>query len=322
MRSALAIMALLLFSFSAAPAIAQQTSQPITLVVPYPAGGTADVLARMVATGIGPVLGQTIIVDNKPGAAGTVAAGFVSRAKPDGLTLLFTNAGPSAIAPAMSKKPTYDPVKDFTAVSLVARSPLLLVVNSSLEVKDLRSLIEYAKAHPGKVEYSSPGIGSFTHLATEQFAQAAGIRLLHVPYQGQAPAVTAVAAGEVKMSLTSPSGFMFDMVRTGKLRLLGVSSREPSRLAPGAVPIGHVLQNFETEFWFGVLAPTKTSPATVTTLHNAIQKVLSDPAIARQMEVLGSEVASGPSDQFQQFLGTEANRWREVVRAAKIDPEN
>jgi tripartite-type tricarboxylate transporter receptor subunit TctC len=319
MRAVLAVLALLASAFAGAPAFAQT---PIHLVVPYTAGGTADVLARIVATPLAAALGQPIVVDNQPGAAGTIAASFVSRAKPDGQTLLMTNTGPSAIAPAINKKVSYDPVKDFVAISLVARSPLLLVVNPALDVKDLRSFIAYAKANPDSIDYSSPGIGSFTHLATERFAQAAAIRLVHVPYKGQAPAVTAVVAGEVKMSLTSPSTLMFEMVRAGKLRLLGVTTREPSKLAPGAIPIAQVLANFETQFWFGILAPAKTSPALVARLHNAIDKVLADPATAKQMEATGSEVAMGPADQFQQLLGTEVKVWADVVQTAKIPVEN
>jgi tripartite-type tricarboxylate transporter receptor subunit TctC len=318
MRVVLAAVALLAWTFAPTSVLAQT---PIHLVVPYTAGGTADVLARIVATPLAPLLGQPVVVDNQPGAAGTIAAAFVSRAKPDGLTLLLTNTGPTAIAPAMNKKVTYDPVKDFVAVTLVARSPLLLVVNPSVDVKDLRGLIAYAKANPGRVDYSSPGVGSFTHLATERFAQAAGLQLVHVPYKGQAPAITAVVAGEVKMSLTSPSALMFEMIRSGKLRLLGVTTREPSNLAPGAMPMAQVLPNFETEFWFGILAPAKTPPATIARLHDTLQKVLSDPAVAKQMEATGSEVAMGPSDQFQQMLASEVKVWADVVQAAKISPE-
>jgi tripartite-type tricarboxylate transporter receptor subunit TctC len=321
MRTALAVSALLL-SALCTPAVAQSSSQPIRLVVPYTAGGTADVLARLIATPLGPLLGQPVIVENQPGAAGTLAAGSVSRAKPDGLTLLMTNTGPSAIAPAINKKISYDPVRDFAAVSLVARSPLVLVVSSAFPANDLPGLIAYARAHPEAIEYSSPGIGSFTHVATERFAQAAGIKLVHVPYKGQAPALTAVISGEVKMMLSSSSNLLFEMVKSGKLRLIGVSTLQPSALAPGATPIAQVLPNFETEFWFGILAPAKTSPAVVARLHDAIRKILADPATAKQMEATGCEVAEGPSDQFQTMLGREAKVWQEVVRAARIEAEN
>lgn len=306
----------------ALPATAQPAGKTIRLVVPYPPGGTADVLARTVAVPLATILGQPVVVENRPGAAGAIGATMVSRAEPDGSTLLFTNVGPSAIVPAMSRSAAYDGARDFVAVSQVARSPLLLVVNPAVDAKDLRSLIDFAKANPGKIEYSSAGLGSFGHLSTEMFAQAAGVRLLHVPYQGQAPAVTAVVSGEVKLSLTSPSGAMFDMIRADRVRLLGVSSREASRLAPGARPIAEVLPNFAPEFWFGIVAPARTSDATVRELHASIQKVLSDLAIARQFETLGSEVAVGSSADFQKLIAAEAQRWREVVQRAGIEMTN
>ena len=319
MRAVLVVLAAVFSTLIGTPVFAEQ---PIRLVVPYTAGGTADTLARILAPQLGTLMGQPVIVDNQPGAAGTSAASAVSRAKPEGLTLLLSNTGPSAIAPAINKQVSYDPVKDFAAVSLIARSPLVLVSSPALGVTDLRGLIAYAKAHPGEVEYSSPGIGSFTHVATERFAQAAGIRLVHIPYKGQAPAVTAVVSSEVKMMLSSSSGLLFDMVRNGKLRMLGVSTREPSNLAPGAVPIMQVLPNYETSFWFGVLAPAKTNPAIVAKLHDAIEKVLSDPATPKQMEATGCEPAMGPSDEFQTMLGTEAKLWLDVVQAAKIETDN
>jgi tripartite-type tricarboxylate transporter receptor subunit TctC len=311
-----------LFALFAVPATAQQAGRTVRLVVPYPPGGTADALARAVAAPLGTLLGQSVLVENRPGAAGAIGAASVSRAEPDGATLLFTNVGPSAIAPAMSKSAPYDPVKDFAAVALVARSPLVLVTNPSLEAKDLRGLIDVAKANPARIEYSSAGLGSFGHLSTELFAQAAGIRLLHVPYQGQAPSVTAVVSGEVKISLTAPSGAMFDMIRANRVRLLGVSSREPSRLAPGATPIAEVIPNFVAEFWFGIVAPAKTPDLVLQSLHAGIQKVLSEPALIKQFETLGSEVASGSSAEFQRLIESEAQRWREVVQRAGIASNN
>jgi tripartite-type tricarboxylate transporter receptor subunit TctC len=318
MRAAIAFFIVALSMFPAAPVVAQQSGRPIRLIVPYPPGGTADVLARTVATPLASILNESVIVENRPGAAGAIGATYVSRAEPDGNTLLFTNVGPSAIAPAMSKSPTYDPVRDFSAVSLVARSPLLLVVNAALEAKDLQGLISLAKANPGRIEYSSAGVGSFGHISTELFAQAAGISLLHVPYQGQAPSVNAVVSGDVKLSLTSPSKAMFEMIRAGRVRLIGVSSREPSPLAPGATPIASVVPNFEAQFWFGVVAPAKTSEAAVQRLNGGIGKVLADPALAQRFEALGSEVATGSAQEFQQLMSAEAQRWRGVVRAANI----
>lgn len=295
-----------------------QAARSIRLIVPFAAGGTSDVMARLIATPLGSTLGQPVIVENRPGATGAIATDQVSRAEPDGLTLLFTNVGPSAIAPATSKSSTYDPNRDVTAISLVARSPLLLVTNPGLNVKDLQGLVNLAKSAPGRIEYSSAGVGSFGHLSTELFAQAAGIRLLHVPYQGQAPAVNSVVSGEVKMSLTSPSSAMFELVRAGRLRMMGMSYLEASTLAPEVVPIANTLPNFEAQFWFGIVGPPKMSGAIVERLNDGIRKVLSDRALAQRIEGLGADVATSSPQEFQQLLSTEAVRWRKVVRATNL----
>lgn len=321
MKLAKAIFSALL-ALHAFPMQAQGTASPIRLVVPYPPGGIADMLAREVASPLAAVLGQAIVVENKGGGAGSLGSSLVKNAEPDGLTLLFTNVGPSAIAPAMSKSPPYDPVKDFRAVSLVSRAPLMLVARSDANIKDIRQLISIAKANPAAIEYSSAGIGSFGHLSTELFAQAAGIRLLHVPYQGQAPATLALLTGEVKIALTSPSAQLFDMVRSGKLRLLGVSTSKPTELVPGAQPIADVIPGFDSQYWFGIVAPAKVSDATVARIDAATRKVLADPAIAAKFRTIGNEVGTGTPLQFQKLIADEASRWREVVKAANIESVN
>ena len=287
-----------------------QRARPLKIVVPYPPGGIADSLARAIATPLGVALERPVIVDNRAGAAGTVGAAHVKAAEPNGSTLLFTNVGPSAIAPAMSKSPLYDPTKDFVAVSLVSRSP---------GFKDLSELIAAAKAKPGSIEYSSAGIGSFGHLATVLFAKIVGIELLHVPYQGGGPATTAVLAGEVKLSLTAPSAQMFEMAKDGRVRLLGVSSHGASILAPGVAPISNVVPEFEAEYWFGFVAPAKTPDATVQMLYQAIDKILADPAIEKQFLGMGNEVARMPPAEFQRLIYSEAQRWRSVVKDAKVE---
>lgn len=322
MRTALSIFAIALTVAASIPAAAEQSGVPIRLIVPYPAGGSADILARTIATPLGPILGKHVIVENRPGAAGALGSSTVARAKSDGNTLLFTNVGPGAIVPAVNTNAGYDPIKDFAAVSLVARSPLLLVTNSALEVKDLKGLMEAAKASPRKFEYSSAGIGSFGHLATELLAQSSNVNLLHVPYLGQAPALMAVVSGEVKMALTAPSATMFEMIRAKKINLMGVSTRVPSALAPGAPPIADVVPNFEAEYWFGVVAPANTSDATLTKLHEGIQKVLEDPAIAVRLGTLGSEVAKASRADFQKLITNEVARWNKVVQAANVKTTN
>jgi len=311
-----------LLALCAVPLMAQSVAKPIRLVVPYPPGGIADALAREVAVPLGQALGQPIIIDNKAGAAGAIGSTLVKNAEPDGLTLLFTNVGPSAIAPAMAKVPPYDPVKDFRAVSLVSRAPLMLAARTDTGFKDLRQLIAAAKSKPGGIEYSSAGIGSFGHLSTELFAQTAGVQLLHVPYQGQAPATMALMSGEVKIALTSPSAQMFDLVREGKVRLLGVSSKGPSDLVPGAPPISEVIPDFESQYWFGIVAPATVSDAVVARIDAAVQKVLASPDIARKFRTFGNEVSYANPAEFQKLIDSEATRWRTMIRDRGIQSVN
>lgn len=322
MKIAKSIVSTVLLIAISAGASAQTSAKTVKIVVPYPAGGIADSLARVIATPLAAVLGTTVIVENKGGAAGAVGATLVKNSEPDGTTLLFTNVGPSAIAPATSKQPPYDPSKDFVAVSLVSKSPLVLAVPASSPYKDLAALIVAAKSAPASIEYSSAGIGSFGHLSTELFAQSAGIQLLHVPYQGGAPATLAVLTGEVKMTLTAPSAQMFEMAKSGKVRILGVSSRGPSPLVPGAPPISEVVPGFESEYWFGFVAPARTSEATVQKLHDAIDKILADPATAKQLLAMGNEAGKGSSSDFQKLIDAEWLRWRAVVKAAKVEMGN
>jgi tripartite-type tricarboxylate transporter receptor subunit TctC len=301
---------------------AQSNDKPIKVVVPYPAGGIADSLARVISVPLATALGTAVIVENKSGAAGAIGATFVKNAAPDGTTLLFTNVGPSAIAPAMSTVQPYDPSRDFVAVSLVSKSPLILAVPASSSIKDTQSLIAAAKAKPASIEYSSAGIGSFGHLSTELFAQSAGIQLLHVPYQGGNPATMAVLSGEVKMTLTAPSAQMFEMAKSGKVRLLGVTTRGPSQLVQGIPSIADVIPGFESQYWFGFVAPARTNDAVVQRLHDAIDKILADPAVGRQILAMGNEVGSGTSAEFQKLIDSEWLRWRAVVKSAKIDTTN
>jgi tripartite-type tricarboxylate transporter receptor subunit TctC len=299
---------------------AQTLAKPIKLVVPYPPGGIADALAREIAVPLAALLGQQTVVENKAGAAGALGATLVKNAEPDGNTLLFTNVGPSAIAPAMSKATPYDPNKDFTAVSLVSRSPLMLVASARSEIKDIRGLLLMARAKPDGLAYSSAGMGSFGHLSTELLAQAAGVKLLHVPYQGQAPATLALVSGDVQISLTAPSSQMLEMVREGRFRLLGVSTKGPSSLVPGAPPIADTIPGFDAEYWFGIVAPAGTSEAVVARLDAAIQKILLDANLVKRFQLMGNEpAATSTPAQFQKLIESEAKRWRDVVKTTKLN---
>jgi len=292
---------------------ADYPSHAITLVVPYPPGGPADTLARLLQESLSETLGQQIVVENHAGAAGAIGSHDVAHAAPDGYTLLFTNVGPSAVAPVLQSNAGYDPVTDFAAVSLVSRSPLLMVVNPNVDAKTLADFIKLAKDKPGTINYSSAGSGSFGHLSTALFAQAAGLDMVHIPYKGQAPALTAVLSGEASMSLTAPSGAMNAYIKDGKLKLLAVSTLEPSPLAPRATPIATVVPNFDSSYWFGVTAPAKTSPDIIEKLNSAIKIALAKPALQQKFIDSGNIAEASTPEQFGELIASEAHRWRDVI---------
>ena len=235
-------------------------SRPIRLIVPYPAGGSTDIMARALQEPMAKILGQPIIIDNRGGAAGTTGANEAARADADGYTLLFANNGPISIAPLLQKGVDFDPLKSFAPVSLVSKAPLVLVASEKVPVNDVAGLIAYAKAQGKPMLYATAGPGSLGHLSTERFLNQAGLQMVHVPYRGQAPTTLAIFAGEVDILLTTTSDTLNEHIRSGKVKLLGVSSPESSAVAPGATPIGSVLKGYSVETWFGILAPAGTPP--------------------------------------------------------------
>ncbi|MGX9936525.1 Bug family tripartite tricarboxylate transporter substrate binding protein [Advenella kashmirensis] len=308
--------------FILTPSQALADKRPIRLIVPYPAGGIADSIARVISNPLEKALGRTIVVENKSGAAGVIGATFVKNAEPDGTTLLFTNVGPSAIAPLMMQSPRYDPVTDFEAVALVSRSPLVLAVPSNSPYKDIESLIKGANENPNSVEYSSAGIGSFGHLSTELFAQIAGVKLLHVPYQGESPATQALLTGDVKMTLTAPSARMYELAKEGRIRILGVSTTEPTRLAPGTPPISEVVSGFASEYWFGIVAPHKTPADAIARINDAVTDILKNPDMEKKLNSMGNKPAGSSIAEFANLMKTENHRWAAVLENAHIEKVN
>lgn len=308
------------FALGALPATAQAPypDKPIKLIVPYPPGGTTDIMARTLQEPLSKALGQPVIVDNKAGAAGAIGTKQVATAAPDGYTLVFGNNGPSAIVPLLQKDVGYDPLKDFAPVSLVSIAPLVLVLHPSVPAGDVKEFVAWARTQPGGVEYATAGAGSLGHLATELFAKDAGLKLVHVPYKGQAPSTMAVLNGEVKMLLTTSSDSMGSAVRDGKLRLLGVSTAKPSPLMPGAPTIGQSLQGFEVNVWFGILAPAGTPAPVIAKLNAAIRTVLADPEIQRKFMGYGNIATASTPQEFAAMIGAEVPKWKGVVETAKI----
>jgi tripartite-type tricarboxylate transporter receptor subunit TctC len=301
-----------------AAALAQYPDKPIRLVVPYAPGGTTDIMARTLQEPLSKALGQPVIVDNKAGAAGAIGTAQVAHAAPDGYTLIFGNNGPSAIVPLIQKDVGYDPIKDFAPVSLVSIAPMTLVVHPSVPAGSVKELIAWAKAQPNGLEYGTAGAGSLGHLATELFAKEAGIKLVHVPYKGQAPSTMGVLNGEVKMLLTTSSDTQDAAVRAGKLKLLGVSTAKPSPLMPGAPPIGESLPGYEANVWFGILAPKGTPAPVIAKLNSAIREVLANPELQKKFMGYGCIATPSTPEEFAAMIGAEVPKWKSVVETAKI----
>jgi tripartite-type tricarboxylate transporter receptor subunit TctC len=288
--------------------------------VPYPPGGTTDVLARVLQEPLAKLLGQPVVIDNKPGAAGVLGTKLVARAPADGYTLLFPNNA-LVISPYISKEANYAPLKDFAPVSLISLQPMVLVVNPAVPAQTVQQLVDLAKASPGKLEYATAGPASFGHLATELLSRRAGMQLTHIPYKGQAPATQAVLTGEVKVLLTTTSSQMNGFIKEGKLRLLGVASAQPSPLVPGAPPISQTIPSFSADVWFGLVAPAGTPAEAITRINEAVAKVLALPDVKAKFEGAGAATTPSTPEQLGARLAEEYGNWAVVVKEANIKVE-
>ncbi|QNK67213.1 tripartite tricarboxylate transporter substrate binding protein [Variovorax sp. PAMC26660] len=311
---------LLLAASTAVPALAEgYPERPVTIVVPYPAGGSADILARTVGQKLSVQLEQPVIVENRAGAGTAIGARFVAEAKPDGYTLLLGTVSSQAINPAMSKV-GYDPVKDFVPVSALASIPFVLVANPSVSYVSVGDLIAAARQGPGSIGYASAGPGTSNHLAGEMLASAAKIKLLHVPYKGSAPALADVLAGHVPL--------MFDLqttslpnIATRKLKALAVTSSQRSPLLPGVPTVAESgLPGFEVSAWFGVFAPARVPAPVLKKLSAAMARVLEDPALAQRLRDLGAEPDARNAAQFSAYVAEEAGKYAAVVKTAGLAP--
>ncbi|MDQ6628371.1 MAG: tripartite tricarboxylate transporter substrate binding protein [Pseudomonadota bacterium] len=302
-------------------ALAQSTApypnRPITLVVPYPAGGSADVLARAIGQELGKRLGQTVLVDNRGGAATAIGARLVARAPADGYTLLLGTVSSQAINPAVNKV-GYDPVTDFTAIAPIATIPFVLVANPAVPIHSLADVIALAKAKPGELSYASAGIGTSNHLAGELFASEAKLKLLHVPYKGSAPALNDVLGGTVPL--------MFDLqatalphIQAGKLNPIAVTSRERSALLPN-VPtmIESGLPGFEVSAWFGLFAPAGLPKTVGVRLASEVSAIVSNSQMQKRLRQLGVDPDTSNPDEYPAYVKSEVGKWAATVRSAGL----
>lgn len=310
------------FAAAANVAFAQSyPTRPIRILVPGPAGGTTDILARLVGQRLTESLGQSVVVDNRPGASGFIAAETAARATPDGYTLLMAYAGLLAINPSLYKKLPYDPQKDFAPISVVASVTNMLVVQPQSQARNVRELINSAKQRPGKLNFGSAGVGTSTHLCGELFKSMAGIDVVHVPYKGQALALTALMGGQLDfIFIGMPS--VLPQVRAGRLRALAVSSAQRSPAAPDVPTVAESgVPGFDATTWFGVLAPQRTPKPVVNRLYGEVAAMLRQQAIKQSLISQGADPVGNSPDQFSAFIGQEIKKWADVVARAGAKAE-
>ena len=289
-------------------------------IVPWPPGGITDVISRGLGIALTESLGQQVVADNRPGAAGTLGVAIAAKANPDGYTLLMTDVPSHAISASLYKNLPYDPLKDIEPIALPSRSPLVLVVNPKLGVKTIQQLIDYAKARPGQLSFASSGPGSITHLTSERFIHDTGVKLLHVPYKGGGPATTALVAGESDMYFACISAAI-PHVKSGRLTLLGITSPKRSPLYPDGPAVAEVIPGFEMGCNTGFFAPGGTPKRIVDRLHTEVMKAVAQPRIKDLLAANSAEAAPYTQAQFKEHVASEVRAWGEVVRGAglKVD---
>jgi tripartite-type tricarboxylate transporter receptor subunit TctC len=325
-----ALLAIGLAAFAPFAALAQPggawPTKPVRIVVPFAPGGTTDILARALAPELGKAFGQSFIVENKPGAGGNTGADLVAKSPPDGYTLLMGTVGTQAINPALYPKMPYDAVKDFAPITLFAGVPNVLVINpakaAAYKITDVKSLIAYAKANPGKLNMASSGNGTSIHLSGELFKSMTGIYMLHFPYRGSGPALLDLIGGTMDVMFDNlPSAL--PQIKAGKLTALAVTSAERSAALPDVPTIAEAgpVKGFEASSWFGLLAPAGTPPDIVNRIQQETAKALATPALKERLVSQGAIPGGSTPAQFTEFIAAESKKWARVVKTsgAKVD---
>ena len=321
-RHALLTALLILCAFATAPTvtIAQDAfpNKPVRIVVPYPPGGASDVTARLLGQKLSELWNQPVVIDNRPGANGILALEYVAKQAPDGSTLLMANLGPNAINAAVYSKLPYDSIKDFAPITFTTLVPQVLVVNPALPAKNLKELLDLARAAPGKLNYGTGGNGSANHLAVELMANMGGVSLTAVPYKGDAPAMTDAMSGQVAMTLPTVVAALPN-IKAGKLRAIAVTTQTRVASLPDVPTMQEAgLAAYESSSWGGVMAPGGTPPAIVNKINTDIVRVLRMPDIQEKLAGLGATVvAQGPAE-FATFLQSEIKKWDGVAKRANI----
>ena len=314
-----AIAAALLMA-SLAQAQAPYPARPIRLIIPYPPGGSTDYVGREVAQKMSEYLGQQVVIDNRAGAGTQIGLALGAKAPPDGYTITFGTSAGLAVNPALGVKLPFDPLQDFAPVGLMVYVPYLLVVTAALPAKNMKELIELAKAQPGKLNFASPGVGTPNHLGVELLNSMAGVKFVHVLYKGSGPAVTDLVVGRVQLlfsGLLQVSAF----IKSGRLRAIAVGTQKPTRVAPEYPPIAETLPGFDCNTWFGLLAPARTPAAIIAKLNSEMNRALTDPAVVQRLLGQGVEATPGSPAGFRKLIVEETARWRKVIKSAGITAE-
>ena len=310
-----------LFAFLAALATATAFAQawpakPIKIIVPYPPGGTSDILARAVGQKLTETWGQPVVVENKPGATGNIGADFVAKSPADGYTMLLADIGSLAIAPSVTRSLPFDPVKDFAPVVMVAYSPHLLVVHPSVPARNAQELIALAKAKPDTLNFAVSGLGGANHLAGIEFAQRAGIQWAYIPYKGGAQALTDMVGGQAQVMFNGMLA-TYPFVKDGKLKVLAISSAKRFAPAPDIPTVAESgMPGFETGSWQGIVAPAATPPDVVRKMHATVMAILATPEMKGRLDQAGAEVRAMSPEEFGTFIRSERDRWAKVVKAS------
>ena len=315
----------LLFAAICLPVLPQASAQeyptkPIRMVIPWPPGGVTDVIARGLAAALSESLGHQVVLDNRPGAAGTLGVGITAKSQPDGYTLMMTDVPSHAISASLYKSLPYDPLKDIEPIALPSRSPLVLVVNPKLGIKTIPQLIEYAKARPGELSFASSGPGSITHLTAERFKRDTGVNMLHVPYKGGVPATAALVGGEAGIYFSCISAAI-PYIKGGRLGFLGITSPKRSPLYPDVPAVAEIIPGFEMGCNTGFFAPGGTPRGIVQRLHAEAMKAVEQPRMKELLASNSAEPAPFTQAQFKAYVAKEVRDWGAVVRAAglKVD---
>ena len=311
-----------LLAVAAVPAAAQVAfpSKPVTIIVPYPAGGSNDTFAREIGKKLSDAWKIPVIIDNRPGAGGSIGAAIVSKAAPDGYTLCLLSSSFTTNAAIQTNLP-FDPVAGFSPVAMVAKGPMLLTVSNKVAAKTTLELFALARANPGKLNYGSSGQGSTNHFATELLMDAAHIQMTHVPYKGMAPAVTDVIGGHVDVLIASAPS-IYQHVKAGKVRGVGVTSKGRSLVVPDLPPVSEMgVPNYSFELWWGILAPPKTPPDVVIQINIDVNRILNTPEMREVFLREGAEPAPMSAAAFAATIRNEIEGWKKVAQAANIKPE-